>query len=179
MRKIVFILLGLVAFGCQKAEETKIETNSVSPTKTVQTPKTEVETPKATLPIDITKLVNKSVDGLDNLFGKPVETKPNDDGGDYRLYNIANEPKGLAVRFYEGKAKSFNLILTNPVATSKDALKQVFGIDIGNMSPIKDPKEPLTEKYQGNFGGVNYRKVSAKKDGKGNGFIFVLAEVEK
>ena len=177
MRNILVILLALLVFGCQKAEEVKIETTSATPTKTILT-KSEVETPKITLPIEVTNLVDKSANELDKIFGKPIEIKPNDEGAEYRLYKIEGEPKGLAIRLYGGKAKSFNLILAKPIANSKTALKQVFGIDVGNSALIKNPKEPLTEKFQGTFGGVKFSKVSAKKDGKGNGFIFVLAEAK-
>ena len=83
----------------------------------------------------------------------------------------------MAVRFYGGRAKSFNLILDRPFETSKEALKQIFGIDVGNVAPVKDPKETLSEKYQGTFGGVKFTKVSAKRGENGKGFIFVLAEV--
>ncbi len=179
MKKIIFLLVinSWLLFGCQKAEEATIETKSATPAKTIE--KAKVETPKVALPIDISKLVNKSADELDKTFGKPEEVKPTDDGGDYRLYQIANQPKGLAVRFYGGKAKSFNVILTKSFSSSREAIKQVFGIEIGTISPIKDPKEPLSEKYRGTFNGVKFSKISAKKDEKGTGFIFVLAEAKE
>jgi len=179
MKIIIFLMfIGAVfLFGCQKAEEAKTETNSATPAKTIERPK--VETPKVALPFDISKSVNKSSDELDQIFGKPEEIKPTDDGGDYRLYPIANQPKGLAIRLYGGKAKSFNLILNKSFSSSKEAIKQVFGIDVGNSPIIKNPKEPLTEQYRGTFSGVKFSKISAKKDEKGTGFIFVLAEVKE
>lgn len=177
MKKSAVILLSLIVFGCQKAEEVKVEFSSPSPTKTIPA-NSATETPKATLPIEITKLIDKSADELDKIFGKPQEIKQNDDGAEYRLYKIEGEPKGLAVRLYEGKAKNFNLILTKPFSSSKDALKQIFGIDVGNATIIKDPKEPLTEVFRGTFNGVKFSKLSAKKDGKGDGFVFVLAETK-
>lgn len=178
VQKILVFLLTFFVFGCQKAEVAKVETNSPTPAKTISTSKSEIETPKATLPLEIATLVDKSAEELDKIFGKPQEIKPNDDGAEFRLYKIENEPKGLAVRLYSGKAKSFNMILTKPISTSKEALKQVFGIDVGNAPISKNPKEPLTEQYQGIFNGIRFSKVSAKKDGKGNGFIFVLAETK-
>jgi hypothetical protein len=177
IRKFVFILLVSVAVGCRKAEDSKAETATPTPTKTITT-KVETETPKATLPIEVAKLIEKSGDELDKIFGKPLEIKPDEEGAEYRLYKIEGEPKGFAVRFYGGKAKSFNMIFAKPISTSKAALQQVFKIDVGNSPLIKNPKEPLTEAYQGTFNGVKFTKVSAKKDGKGNEFIFVLAETK-
>ncbi len=171
-------LLVLISLSCQKATETKTENqpnsnNSTPPSKS----ETVAEKNAQTLTIDVPKLANKSIAELDKAFGKPDESKSVENGGEYRLYKIASQPKGLAVRFFGGKAKSFNLILDKPIPTSKEALKQSFGIDVGNSAIIKDPKETLSEKYQGTFGGVKFTKVSAKRQDNGNGFIFVLAEV--
>jgi hypothetical protein len=173
------ILFLLSLFGCQATQETKIE-NTQSSNISIQPAKTEAVAVKSekTSIVDVPKLANKPADELDKIFGKPEESKKQKDGGEYRLYKIANQSKGLAVRFYGGKAKNFNLILEKPLPTSKDALKQAFGIDVGNAAPTKDAKEPLTEKYQGTFGGVKFTKVSAKRQENGGGFIFVLAEVE-
>ncbi len=173
----VFFLL-LVSFGCQAATETKTE-NQPDTNKLIQTSKTETDAVKAerTGAIDVPKLADKSIAELDNALGKPDESKTVEKGVEYRLYQIANQPKGLAIRFYGGRAKSFNLILDKPLPTSKEALKQTFGIDVGNSVPIKDPNETLSEKYRGTFGGVKFTKVSAKRRENGKGFIFVLAEV--
>jgi hypothetical protein len=179
LRSYVLILLVLVVFGCQKSEEVKPETNSVNPPKTLETAKNEIDTPEVRLPIDVLRLTNKTIDEVDKILGKPEEAKPTRDNGEYRLYKVFNEPKGLAVRFYDGQAKSFNLILTKPFSSSKEAIKKVFNIDVGKILPTKDTKEPLSEKYRGTFGGVKFNKISAKKDEKGNGFIFVLAEIER
>jgi hypothetical protein len=176
MKIFAVICLALFAFGCQKAEEAKVETNSAAPTKTISEAKTEK--PMAALPVDVPNLVNKTESDFEKIFGKPIEVGVTLDEGKYRLYQVANEPKGLAARFYGGKAKSFNLIFSKPTITSKEALRKVFNIDVGNNSPIKD-SEPLTEKYQGTFNGVKFSKVSAKKTLKKNEFIFVLAEVTR
>lgn len=163
-------------FGCQNAAENKPENSNISAIS-VQPSKTLPPTKSAqTIPLDVPKLANQPIAGLDEIFGAPLESKPLENGGEYRLYKIAGQSKGLAVRFYAGKAKSFNVILDKPVATAKEALKQVFGIDVGNSARIKDAKEPLSERYQGTFGGVKFTKVSAKKQADGRGFIFVLAE---
>ncbi len=174
---LTFFLL-LASFGCQQVRETKIE-NPTNSNTSVQPSKSEAVAAKTeqTFAIDVPKLADKSIAELDKIFGKPAESKAFENGGEYRIYKIANQAKGLAVRFYGGKAKSFNLILDKTFTTSKEALKKTFGIDVGNSAPIKDPKETLSEKYQGTFGGVKFTKVSAKKQDSGKGFIFVLAEV--
>jgi hypothetical protein len=172
-----FFLL-LASFGCQSATETKTE-NPNNSNISIQTPKPETiaAKPDQKLAIDVPKLADKSVAELDKTFGKPDESKKIENGGEYRLYKIVGQTKGLAVRFYGGKAKSFNLILDKPLPTSKEALKQIFNIDVGNVQVTKDPKETLSEKYQGTFGGVKFTKVSAKRQENGDGFVFVLAEV--
>ena len=171
-------LLVLISLSCQTATETKTENqpnsnNSTPPSKSETVAEKNAQTLAA---IDVPKLANKSIAELDKSFGKPEESKSVENGGEYRLYKISGQPKGLAVRFFGGKAKSFNLLLDKPLPTSKEALKQSFGIDVGNSAIIKDPKEALSEKYQGTFGGVKFTKVSAKRQDSGKGFIFVLAE---
>jgi hypothetical protein len=125
----------------------------------------------------VPRLADRSPAELDAVFGRPTETKALEKGGQYRLYPVAGQPQGLAVRFYGGRAKSFNLLLAVPVSSSKDALKRFFSIDVGRSPPARDPQEPLTEKYAGTFGGVKFAKVSAKRDENGRGYVFVLAEV--
>jgi hypothetical protein len=177
MKSLIKLILAggvfLSLFSCQTIEETKIETQPTQPT-TIKT-----ETPKsvAVSTVDVSVLANKSVEELDKTLGKPLENKQIENGGEYRLYKLASHSKGLAVRFYGGKAKSFNLILENPVPSSKEALKNFFNIDVGKMTARKDAKEPLSEVYQGNFGGVKFSKLSAKREEGGKGFVFVLAEV--
>lgn len=177
MKKLIVFSFLLFSLACQKAEDAKVE-SLPSPTPTVQI-KAESTQNISTDKIEVTKLVKKSAAELDKIFGQPEEVKKIENNGEYRLYKIANQPKGLAVRFYGNQALSFNLILAKPFPNSQEAILKTFGIDVGKNTPSKDPKEPLSEKYQGTFGGVKFTKVSAKKDGKGNGFIFVLAEVAK
>ena len=177
MKIFAVICLFLLALSCQKAQEFSTENNQnvvVQPTQS----KTDAPKNQTSQMADVAKLANKSPDEFDKIFGKAAETKPIANGGEYRLYKTANYPKGLAVRFFGGKAKSFNLILEEPVTTSKAAIKQNFGIDVGNVAPIKDAQEPLSEIFKGTFGNVKFVKVSAKRKENANGFIFVLAEVE-
>ena len=169
--------LSFAPFGCQSATETRTEdsdvlVNSTEPSK-IPTVSTK---PEQTIPIDVAKLANRSIAEFDRTFDKLAEGKTVAPVGEFRLYKIAGQSKGLSVRFYEGRAKSFNLISDDSFPTSKEALKQIFNIDVGNSAPVKSNSEPLTEKYQGVFGGVKFKKVSAKRAGAGKGFIFVLAE---
>jgi hypothetical protein len=166
------------AFGCRSANETRTENSNVSAIS-VQPSNTPNILPKSvqTIPLDAAKIAGRTTAELDTTFGAPQESRAIENGGEYRLYKISGQTKGLAVRFYGGRAKSFNVILDKPFSTSKEALKQVFNIDVGSSAPLKDAKEPLSEKYQGTFGGVKFKKVSAKRQENGKGFIFVLAEV--
>jgi hypothetical protein len=164
--------------GCQSATETKTENSNTSDNadQSSKTPNTPVKS-EQTIPVDVAKLANKSIAEFDSIFEKMAEGKTVEPIGEYRLYKIAGLSKGLAVRFYDGRAKSFNLILDKPASTSKEALRRSFGIDVDSFAPVKDAKEPLSERYQGTFGGVKFKKVSAKRAGNGQGFVFVLAEV--
>jgi len=174
----IFALQVLLACaGCQGSTENNPANLDFSPTpwssaKTNAAPEKSVRTNT----IDVPKLAGKPVAELDRIFGPPAEAKRLDDGGEYRLYKTSDQPKGLSVRFYNGRARSFNLILEKSFSTSKEALKKSFGIDVGNLPPAKDPKEPLSEVYRGTFGSVKFTKVSAKKQSSGSGFMFVLAE---
>jgi hypothetical protein len=172
-----FLLLS-AASGCQNTTETNTENSNIS-VNSVQPSNTPIILPKPaqTIPVDLPQLADKTAAELEKQFSAPLESSSLGNGGEYRLYKIAGQSKGLAVRFYGGKAKSFNLILDKAFPTSKEALKQVFNIDVGNAAPLKDAGEPLSERYQGTFGGVKFKKVSAKKQENGRGFIFVLAEV--
>lgn len=171
----VFLLL-LLTFACQNSVEKKDET------KTENTPKTNVEIKTETTPnvsdviIDVPKLVGKKTNELDAILGK---AKTTGEGGAYRLYNLPNEPKGLAIRFLSGRAVNFNLIMSKSFLTSKEALLKGFGIDTGTIPPTRNANEPLSEKYQGMFNGIKFNKVLAKKDEKTNQFIFVFAEIRE
>lgn len=172
--------LFLIFSACQKLPEIAENKNAAEMPKTV-----EIIQPKRSellqkLPIDAAKLANKTTEEIDEIFGRAIEIKEisQPKKGEYRVYKVADEPKGLAIRFYDGRAKNFNLILSAPVSTSKEALKKNFAIDVGNQPPTKDENEPLSEKWSGNFGGVKFLKVSARRETANKGFVFVLAEIE-
>lgn len=163
-----------VFVGCKSINEA----NSTQP-HSLPSPTIKSEIAQAAPIVDIPKLANKSTAEFDNIFGKPETAKSIKEPrvGEYRVYKIPNHPKGLAVRFYGGKATSFNLILSKTFPTSKAALKEVFGIDVGDAPPKIDPKEPLSEVWRGEFNGVKFAKTYAKRERENGGFIFVLAEV--
>lgn len=171
----VVINCAIFAFGCQKSEKNQTTNTNVSPT--VKETVSALPTNKI-IKIDVPKMANKSANEFDKVFGKAAETKTIENGGEYRLYKLPNYQKGLAVRFFGGKAKSFNLILDKPAANSKDAIKQNSGIDVENSVFVEDAKEPLSEGFKGTFGNVKFSKVSAKRQENGKGFIFVLAEIK-
>jgi hypothetical protein len=180
MKKLALFFLLLTFLACQKIEEEKLTSDPITviETKVEPTIVTKTQVVSTTI-VDIPKIANKSPKELDAIFGKPKEAKKTAANGEYRLYNLPNEPKGLAVRFLDGRALNFNLILSKSFATSQEALLKGFGINVGGVSATKNVNEPLSEKFQGKFNDVKFEKVSARRDEKGNDFVFVLAEVEQ
>lgn len=180
--KILFFCLlvaTLVFVSCRTTQQTNVA-NAPSASQTAQSPTITTESessPKAV--VDVARLAGKSTSEVDRILGKPEIAKPITEPviGEYRVYKIPEHPKGLAVRFYGDKAASFNLILSKPLPTSQQALKEIFGIDVKNQPPKIDPKEPLSEVWQGTFNGVKFVKVYAKRERENGGFIFVLAQV--
>lgn len=161
--------------GCQKTEVSEATKPQPSPTPSVKNEVAQI----STAVVDVPTLAGKSTIEVDKILGKPEVSKSVKDpfAGVYRVYKIPNHPKGLAVRFYGDKATSFNLILSKTAPTSRQALKEIFGIDVGSALPKIDKKEPLSEVWQGMFNGVRFSKVYAKRERENGGFIFVLAEV--
>src|SRR3982750_3860167 len=106
--------LSFAPLGCQSAAETKTENSDVSVNSTelskIPTVSTNSTKPEPTIPIDVAKLANRSIAEFDRDFDKLAEGKTVAPAGEFRLYKIAGQSKGLSVRFYEGRAKSFNLI---------------------------------------------------------------------
>ena len=178
MKNLIIIFAVLFAVGCQKAAEVKIpEPVGTKKTPAAEQPNLKTSPTDSSAEIDVPKLANLSVAEIDKMFGAPAQANDVENGGKYRLYKSAAHQKGLAIRFYDGKAKSFNLILDQPENDSKAAILKNLGIDVGNAKPLTDKTEPLTENFQGTFGGVKFAKVSAKRQETGKGFIFVFAEV--
>lgn len=183
--KFIFIAAIFLALSaCEKNQETAENKITVSGTpKSAETVQAKLKESPADYsqktPIDVAKLANKTAEEIDKILGRAEEIKTIESPkkGEYRVYKIADEPKGLAIRFYDNKAKNFNLILSVPVSTAKEALKKTFALDVGNQPPTKDAKEPLSEKWSGNFSGVKFSTVYAKRESEKSGFVFVLAQV--
>lgn len=181
MKKYLTLLAALFAalmfFGCQKDEEAKnrdFQTPAIEPARTIA-PKNVDE-----VKIDVPRLAGKPAEEFDRIFGKPEQVTPataaKEIPGEYRLYKIEGNPKGLSVRFYKNKAVRFNLILEKPFASANDALHQAFNIDVKNIPPTIEKNEPLSYKWRGDFGGVRFATVYAKKDKPDGQFVMVHAE---
>lgn len=170
----VFSLITILSSaGCEKASQEQVKNvDKPAAQPTVIAPPSANSQSK----IDVPNLVNKTPVEIDKIFGAPAEAKEVENGGKFRLYKLPDYSKGLAIRFYSDRAKSFNLILDKPFATAKEAILKNLNIDLENAAPVKNATEPLSENYQGTFGGVKFTKVMAKKQQNGDGFIFVLAE---
>ena len=167
-----------MVFGCQSAEESKGSNlqNLVPAPSPTPTPKSE-----SAIKIDVPQLAGKSSEELDKALGIPEKITPaaiaKEIPGEYRLYKIAGNPKGLSVRFYKNKAVRFNLILEKPFASARDALLETFNIDVQNAPPTVEKSEPLSQKWRGEFGGVRFATVYAKKDQPDGRFVMVHAEI--
>lgn len=173
-------LIGLLLLGCQKAVEPKTANapNAKPPANENSIPKPESESR-----IDVPRLAGKTAEELDKVLGAPEKITPavvaKEMPGEYRLYKISGNAKGLSVRFYRNRAVRFNLILEKPFASASDALRQAFNIDTKNIAPTVDKNEPLSQKWQGEFGGVKFATVYAKKDRANGQFVMVHAELAR
>jgi len=189
IKKISLLIISfgliLLSLSCGKADGENTENTNVSvspsPQKEVSAEKVERrETPKF---VDVPNLANKSPAEFDKIFGKPVQITEIKDNpalmpGEFRLYNVSGHQKGLSVRFFKGQAKRFNLLLGEPLKSSRNALSGVFKINVGEISPDKT-SEPLSEKWKGKFNGINFVTVYAKREKVTGDFTMVHAEVGK
>ena len=169
------IFFALAAASCRTTQNKDV---TVSPSPQIQPSPAIIKNETLQAVVDVPRLAGKSTFEVDGILGKPETVKPiKNPAGEYRVYKIPNHTKGLAVRFYGDKAIDFNLILSAPLPTSKQALKEIFGIDVGDMPFKIDSKEPLSEVWRGTFNGVRFEKVYANRERENGEFIFVLAEV--
>ncbi|MEZ5427682.1 MAG: hypothetical protein R2747_15545 [Pyrinomonadaceae bacterium] len=180
---IALISLGLILFssGCQNsAPDTGQPVARETPKDAPQTEKTERQKPKAPDFVDVPRLADKSAAEFDAIFGPPEKITEITDNpaimpGEYRLYRVAGHPKGLSVRFYRDRAKRFNLLLGTPRKSSKEALLEVFKIDISGMKKVKG--ESLSEKWSGESSGIRFETAYAKREKSGGDFTMLHAEV--
>jgi hypothetical protein len=183
---LIIISFGLIlfSFGCQSSESTEgLETNTKGKPSPSKEEKVSVEKVPAAKFVDVPNLANKSGEEFDKIFGKPLKITPIEDNpammpGEYREYQVEGHPKNLSVRFYKDKAKRFNLLLGTPLKSSEQALSEIFKVDVKNKNP--DTKtEPLSEKWKGNFSGVNFVTLYAKREKPGGDFTMLHAEIDK
>ncbi len=177
-----FIVLILLSLSCQNpisdSGRKTNKNNEISPKPEETVLADKIGKPKF---VDVPNLANKSSTEFDKIFGKPLQITEIKDNrammpGEYRLYKVEGHPKGLSVRFYKNQAKRFNLILGTPLKASKDALSEVFKINLDGISPDKT-SETLSEKWKGKFNGVNFETVYAKREKVNGDFTMVHAEV--
>lgn len=182
---LFFIVLIFSSLNCQNSDSERIQNNKQNEniSTNVKVEDRKIDNQETQNFVDVPKMANKSAAEFDKVFGKPLEITEIKDNpammpGEYRLYKMTEHPKGLSVRFYKDAAKRFNLLLGTPQNSSKDALSKYFRINVGEISPDKK-SEPLSEKWKGNFNGINFITVYAKRENVNSDFTMVHAEVVK
>lgn len=164
--------------GCQSPVRDSAPQPAPSPAAAPSPPPAASEARPSVGKIDVPLLANKPPADLDKVYGPPEDvtpaTIPSEKPGEYRLYKVNGNSKGLSVRFYKGKVVRFNLFLEQPANSAKEALLQAFNIDIKDSKPyeIKD----LSERYRGIFGGARFQTAYAKRGKEKGGFVMVHAE---
>jgi hypothetical protein len=166
------VLLMVAATGCSSRPDSSATANVAQVPVSSPTPAAVV---KSDGRVDLAKLANRPPADFDREFGAPLESKVTG-SVEYRLYKVAGNPRGLAVRFRQGRARQFNLFTARPFESARQAISEAFGIDVGTAKSQRDPREPLTETFAGTFGGVSFSKLAAKKEDAG-GFVLVFAEI--
>ncbi len=174
---LVFSCLNII-FGCSRVEE-KTEITSKTEQANIQPKKSQ--TPELKTDVDVIQFANKSASVFDEEFGKPVKITPIKDNpklmpGEFREYQVAGHPKNLSVRFYKDKAKRFNLLLGKPEKSSKQALLNIFKIDVSQMRQIKS--DSLSESWAGQLNGINFTNAYAKRSKAGKDFVMLHTEIE-
>lgn len=185
MKKIFgtgLLLTALCLAGCQKAENGDVNSNrSAAGNVKIEQPTPDRNEPQSA--VNIYQFAYNSPEDIEEVFGKPLEIKKITDvkaqmPGEYRLYRLNNNDKGLSVRFYRGKAVRFNVFLPQKEASSAKALRETFGVDVGGAPRV--PSEQFVEKWQGNFAGLNFTTIYAMKEKPSDkGFAMVHAEIEQ
>ena len=179
----IIISLGLILLSLSCGKPESVEPKSLGKSNTIAELKNEVSSEKPAIVdfVDVPKLANRSSTEFDGIFGKTIEiTKIKDSPkmmpGEYRLYAVSGHPKGLSVRFFNDKAKRFNLLLGTPLKSSNEAIFEIFRIIVGSVKPDKI-SEPLSEKWKGKFNGIDFVTVYAKREIAGGDFTMLHAEV--
>lgn len=174
--------LAILFAGCKSSEgEHKTVTNTAVKQEKSDSKTQELTVKQLKTDVDVIRFANKSVSVFDEEFGEPVKVTEIEDNprlmpGEFREYRVAGHPKNLSVRFYKDKAKRFNLLLGKSEKSSKDALKNIFKIDVGGMRQINS--NSLSETWAGQVNGINFKIAYAKRNRTGGDFVMLHAEVE-
>ena len=130
--------------------------------------------------VDVPALANQPPEEFDRLYGPSTKISPVRNNsklmpGEYREYRVPGHPKGLSVRFYRDKAKRFNLLLGKEENSGRDALRNIFKIDVGPLKRVKT--DPLSDTWNGEAGGISYKTAYAKRSKTGGKYVMLHAEV--
>ena len=174
---LIIFSVTLFSFACQNSIEnqpTRVTTENVATTPHLASKETKTS-------IDVPKFTNKSAVEIDKILAQPEKVTPaiiaREIPGEYRLYKLAENPKGLSIRFYKDKAVRFNLLLGKPEKSSREALLKYFNIDVAKMTSVKG--ESLSETWKGSANGVNFSTAYAKRDKPGGDFVMIHAETNQ
>lgn len=178
--KLISFGLILFSLSCGAADSEINKTTDLDPPISPEPTATAADKPASATFVDVPALADKPAAAFDETFGPPQKITEITDNpammpGEYRLYNVAGHPKGLSVRFYKDRAKRFNLLLGEPLASAREALGDVFNIDVKKMPP--DTSEPLSEKWAGELSGIRFITAYAKKEKTSGDFTMVHAEI--
>lgn len=185
------ISLGLIllSYGCGGAEPAAAPGSEVKTPPPIGRPaasETEKQPPPSEeeIPgfVNVPQLAGRPPEAFDLIYGKPLKIVPIRDNpalmpGEIREYRVAGHPKNLSVRFYQNRARRFNLLLGRPARSARRALDEFFRIDVGRRPADRSGAWPLSEKWRGRIGGVDFVTLYAKREKPEGNFTMLHAEV--
>lgn len=156
---IILIVTGVFVLACSK------DPNAFN---TSRPPAPATPTPEPFKPwVDIPALANKSPEEFDKAFGKaatvtPITKTPEEMPGEFRHYKVTGLEETLQVRFYKGKAVSFNVTLTK-AEQKKTAEELVKYAGFNTEGKRAERPSAYVAKWSGEFGGVQFVEITAVK----------------
>lgn len=184
------ISLGLIllSYGCGDAEPAAAPGSGSKTPPSLRRPASEAEQrpppSEVEIPgfVDVPQLAGRPPEAFDLIYGKPLKVVPIRDNpalmpGEIREYRVAGHPKNLSVRFYQNRAQRFNLLLGRPAQSARRALDEFFRVDVGRRPSDRSAARPLSEKWRGRIGGVDFVTLYAKREKPGGNFTMLHAEV--
>jgi hypothetical protein len=117
--------------------------------------------------VDIPGLANKSPEEFDKAFGKAatvtaITKTPEEMPGEFRHYKVSGLEETLQVRFYKGKAVSFNITLAK--AEQKKTAEELAKYAGFNLEGKRAERpSAYAAKWTGEFGGVQFSEITAVK----------------